>query len=149
MATKRPQPAAVKGAGAKTKTRPSLRPADTPGVFLNDLNVPCDERGIALDFLQLRNLDRANYGAVIDDTVDSPAKYLKALALDPRMSTLIRMDAAKAAAPYFDRRAPISVDGGVGTDGTVQPINMAMLAALPQKELEAALALFTKLGVAL
>jgi hypothetical protein len=78
--------------------------------------------------------------------VDSPAKYLKAVALDPRMSTAVRIDAAKAAAPYFDRKTPVSVDGGLGDDGAVQPVNMALLASMPKAELEAALAVLAKLG---
>ena len=168
MATKRPQGAAAKAADAKTSAAPKqppkaaartasapakaalvLYPTDTPGAFRNEKGVLCDERGIALDFLQLKTLDRAQLGAVIDDTVDTPAKYLKAVALDPRLSTAVRIDAAKAAAPYFDRKTPMSVDGGLGEDGAAQPINMAVLASMPKAELEAALALLAKLGVAI
>jgi hypothetical protein len=165
MATKRPQGAAAKAAEASVDASPKqpptrprraasasptpasgLYPSDTPGAYLNDRGVLCDERGIALDFLQLKTLDRARLGAVIDDAVDSPAKYLKAVALDPRMSTAVRIDAAKAAAPYFDRKTPVSVDGGLGDDGAVQPVNMALLASMPKAELEAALAVLAKLG---
>lgn len=166
MATKHPQGAAAKAADAKAKASPQqpltpkgraasapakpaagLTATDTPGAYLNDRGVPCDERGIALDFLQLKTLDRARLGAVIDDTVDSPAKFLKAVALDPRMSTAVRVDAAKAAAPYFDRKTPVSVDGGLGEDGAAQPLNLAVLATMPKAELQAALVLLAKLGV--
>lgn len=150
MATKRPQGAAEKAADAKTKRAPTLRPTDTPGVFLNDLNVPCNERGVAHSLLALRNLDRSNLSDVIDELPDSPAKYLKAVALDPRNPQYVRVDAAKAAAPYFDRKQPASVDGGVGEDGEAIPlIDLQLLAKLPQKKLEAALTLLNELGVKL
>lgn len=159
MATKRPQGAAEKAAEAKAKAPPKQPPkpvasaaltcTDTPGVFRNAKGVLCDESGIALDLLQLRSQDRARFGAVIDDTIDTPAKFLKAVALDPLQPLSVRVDAAKAAAPYFDRKTPVSVDGGAGPDGAPMPVNMAVLANMPQKELESALALLTKLGVAL
>lgn len=169
MATKRPQGAAEKAADAKTtvppkqppKPKPSVASAaskasppqltltETPGVFRNTKGVLCNEAGIAIDLLQLRTMDRARFGAIIDGEVDTPAKFLKAVALDPLQSLFTRIYAAKAAAPYFDRKTPVSVDGGAGPDGAPLPVNMAVLASMPQKELEAALALLTKLGVAL
>ena len=166
MATKRPQGAAGKAADANVKAAPKQPPkqparsapapskapvltsTETPGVFRNSKGILCNDAGIAIDLLQLRTMDRARFGAIIDGEIDTPAKFLKAVALDPLQPLMVRIDAAKSAAPYFDRKTPVSVDGGLGTDGSPTPVNLAVLASMSKAELESALVLLSKLGVA-
>jgi hypothetical protein len=122
MPAKRPQPHTAPHAEAKNVAPAGLRCSDTPGVFLNSFNVPCDERGVALSFQQVRDADRKALGDVSDSVVDTPAKFLAAVALDPRNPMWMRIDAAKAAAPYTDRKMPTSIDGGLGPEGAPQPL---------------------------
>lgn len=114
----------------------SLRETDVPGVYLNSRNVRVDERGIAISFLTLKQKDEERWEEVIGGRVDSPAKLLKAVALDPRQPLFSRVDAAKSAAPYFDRKQPQALDGGLGDDGKVVPLFDAdKLKGLTTKEL--------------
>lgn len=66
-----------------------------------------------LSFLQLKQKEDKAHIEVLGHPVATPAQYLKAVALDPRVSMGVRLDAAKAAAPYTDRKMPSAVDGGV------------------------------------
>lgn len=149
MATKRTQRAASEPAEAKTKRGPTLRPTDTEGVFLNEFNMPCDARGVALSFQALKRIDRDKLQEVDDDAVDgSPARFLKAVSLDPRMPMAVRIDAAKAAAPYFDRKMPLALDGG--TDPEAKPL-VALQGAIDKlnvTELQTLLSLLNKAGIA-
>lgn len=148
MATnQRAKRAAQEPAEAKKQPNPKLRATDTEGVFLNEFNVPVDEDGIALKFSALKRIDRAKLYEVNDESVDSPAKLLKAIALDPRQPMYVRIDAAHKAAPYFDRKAPIGIDGGLSPNGDVKPLNLSALDGMSRAELTAALALLAKLGV--
>jgi hypothetical protein len=115
-------------------------------VYLNAFNVPCDADGLALGFATLKALDRAKLAEVIDESADTPAKFLKALALDPRQPMAVRFEAAKAAAPYFDRKAPVAIDGGLDDAGKAQPLNFAVLDELPKAKLLEMLGLLGKMG---
>jgi len=147
VADKRPQEGPSPQEEHEIALANGLAPTDVPGVYLSRSNVRVNYQGVWVDFINLKTADRVYRGAVIDGDVDSPAKFLKSVALDPTQPLLLRIDAAKAAAPYFDRKTPIAVDGGADAAGVAQPLNMSVLAAMPTAELKAALALLTKLGV--
>lgn len=136
------------GAGASFRNIPGLVPTDTPGVYLNSLRIPVNAAGVALTFLQVKRLDSERFEAVIGEPVDTPAKFLKAVSLDPRIGMGVRIDAAKAAAPYTDRKMPIAVDGGLGADGAAVPLfDLSKLKGMPTEDIATMLALLKKNGV--
>lgn len=122
-------------------------PSDIPGVWLNSFNIPVDQDGVALTFKQVKERDVARFQEVLGEPADTPAKFLKAVSLDPRQPLVVRMEAAKAAAPYSDRRQPQAIDGGVGEGGAVTPLfDMTKLGGLSDSELAALKALLAKAG---
>jgi acyl-CoA reductase-like NAD-dependent aldehyde dehydrogenase len=110
--------------GKKTEW-PALAPTGVDGVFRNGAGCLVNKDGILLSLLDSRKAEAQDFG----EAVDSPAKFLKAVALDPRAPLATRLEAAKAAAPYTDRKQPTGVDGGVGPDG--QPLPIAIEITLP------------------
>lgn len=136
-------------AGELPAEEPTLRPTGTPGVYLNRMNALVDRNGVALSFKDVLRKDKDNMRDVIGVEVDTPAKLLKAVALDPRFRMGLRIDAAKNAAPYFDRKMPTAIDGGVNPDGTSIPLfDASKLQGLDSKELKTMLALMEKAGLA-
>lgn len=136
------QGASSKAAEAKAPGVNSLTPTETPGVFRNASGILVNEAGVFIGLLAARKAEAEDLGVVLDgDTVDSPAKLLKAVALDPRLPLETRMDAANKAAPYFDRKQPIGVDGGVDPNGVAKPIALDVtakaVAGLSDEELSA------------
>lgn len=89
-----------------------LRATSTPGVYLNGANIMVDGDGVMLDYADIKSKDQARFEKILGSPVDTPAKLLKAVALDPQLPLAVRVDSAKAAAPYFDRKKPIGIDGG-------------------------------------
>lgn len=124
----------------------SLRETDVPGVYLNSLNMRVNENGVALTFLQVKEADEARFERVIGSRVDTPAKLLKAVALDPTMNLAVRIDSAKSAAPYFDRKMPVALDGGIDPNsGAVVPLfDTTKLGGLSTAELKALKGLIAK-----
>lgn len=126
-----------------------LVPTDTPGVYLNSLRIPVNAAGVALTFLQVKSLDEDRFAAVIGEAADTPAKFLKAVSLDPRIGMATRIDAAKAAAPYTDRKMPVAVDGGVDASGKSVPLfDHSRVDHMSSEDIKALLALLKKNGAA-
>lgn len=124
-----------------------LKPTRTPGVFLNRMGVLVDKDGSALALKDVLRRDKADLSEVAGATVDTPAKLLKAVSMDPRLPLGLRVDAAKSAAPYFDRKQPQAIDGGVNPDGTVVPLlDAGKLQGLSDKELQQLRVLLEKAG---
>lgn len=88
--------------------------------------------------MDAKKADADDLASVVGHEVTTPAQYMKAVALDPRVPLATRLEAAKAAAPYTDRKQPMALDGGLNTDGTPRPIQLemtdAMIAALTPEE---------------
>lgn len=107
------QPVAPKAAAPKVAAAPlrALRPTTIEGVFLNRAGVHVDSRGVALSFRELKERDEAHFADVLGTPAATPAELLKAVALDPRQPFACRIDAAKAAAPYFTPKR-VAVQGG-------------------------------------
>jgi hypothetical protein len=111
-----------------------LRKTTTPGVYMNTAGVLVDANGVMLDFKTVQERDQERFERVIGEKVDTPAKLLKAVSLDPTMPLAVRIDAAKSAAPYTDRKKPIGIDGG--EDGKpVALMSMRDLRGLSSEEL--------------
>lgn len=120
-----------------------LTPTDKDGVFRNRAGILVDESGILLAFGAMKNAEAELDEQILGGPVDTPAKLLKRVALDPRQPMFLRLDAAKAAAPYFDRKTPVAIE----TKNEDTSIDIAAVAALPRKEREALLITLSKLGV--
>ena len=133
MATRKPSTQGTKPARRGTSAHAeakkpggfTLTPTDVDGVFRNSAGILVDKSGIALSLLRAVQAERADMASVLDgQDVRTPAQFLKAVSLDPRLPLPTRVEAAKAAAPYTDRKMPQGVDGGVGSDGQPLPIHL-------------------------
>lgn len=87
-----------------------LTKTQTPGVYVNSAGVLVDVNGVMLDFKTVQEKDQERFERVIGEKVDTPAKLLKAVALDPTQPLDRRMEAAKAAAPYTDKKVPTKME---------------------------------------
>ena len=159
MATKRaqeaasPAPRASKSKGAKATPKRRSSSSEEQAPRLNDKGVYVDANGVAVTFKKLKEAEDEKAFEVIGELADSPAKLLKAVALDPRVNLAVRIDAAKAAAPYFDRKQPTSVDGGVDPEtGKPVPLGSDMKMAekvgkLTDDELKTLMQLAKRMGL--
>lgn len=133
---------------AQSEDPTRLRPTDVEGVFLNSLGIPVNKAGVALSLGKLREAEDAHYSTLVGGAIDSPAKFLKAVALDPKTPKLTRIDAAKAAAPYYDRKMPMAIDGGLDPDGKAVPLfDPAKMRGLSTEELRQLQTLIKKGGL--
>lgn len=125
-----------------------LRPSATPGVYLNALNVPCNELGVALSFMEVKRRDVQSLEEAAGRPVNTPAEFLSAVAMDPRQPMPVRIDAAKSAAPYTDRKQPVAVDGGLDPNGAPMPLfDSLKLKGVPKEKLLALMALLQECGL--
>lgn len=110
-----------------------LRKTTTPGVYINSAGIMVDQNGIALSFQKVKKADDARWGEILGKPLETPAELLKAVALDPSKPLAMRIDAAKSAAPYTDRKKPIGIDGG--KDGAPILMSIKELRGLPMEAL--------------
>lgn len=120
-------------------TRPGLSKTDVPGVWRTADGIQCDEYGVALDFKSIKRKDDERFAEVTGAAPTNPAELLRAIALDPRNSLAIRMDAATKAAPYFNPKL-VAMQGVAGG----APIAVANLGTLTKEQLTAYEALLTQ-----
>lgn len=125
---------------------PHLRPTTTPGVFLNPAGLMVDERGVLLSWARATETEAATAERILGHPITTPAQVLKRYALDPTMPLSVRLDAAKAAAPYYDMRMPLRVEGDMRNTSNLDP---AKLAAMPRTDRETLLTLLRKCGAEL
>lgn len=122
---------------------------DLPGVYRNTKGEHVDARGVRIDFLKLKELDdeRWREASPTGDAPTTPAELLRAAAFDPRNSLDVRLKAANQAAPYFDMRMPLRVEGEMEHTGMI--VDPAKLSAMSRGDRESLLKLLKKLGVSL
>jgi hypothetical protein len=118
-------------------------------VFTNADGAKVDERGVLMSIRALQQAELVRDEDILNEPVTTPAQLLKRVALDPTLPLHVRMSAATAAAPYFDRKMPLALEGGdadkpIRTESSVLLKN---LNALDGEERRAALTLLEKLGV--
>jgi len=127
--------------------RDLLRSTGTPGVFANKMGVLVDASGVALSLSSLRKADAERFEAVLGEVIDTPVKFMRAVTLDPRTPLPIRLDAAKSAAPYTDRKMPTAIEGSTpGSPVAVDLLSGLNSAALSTKERASLIALLTKMS---
>lgn len=90
----------------------ALQKTTTPGVYVNRAGIMVDKNGVALNFNQVKDKDDERWKQILGKPVETPAELLKAVSLDPTKPLAMRIDAAKSAAPYTDRKKPVGIDGG-------------------------------------
>lgn len=142
----RPPPTRRKTSTPKTEADapplPHLTPTGEPGVFTNAMGQRVDANGVLLRFLTPDNEEE--YGAkLIGGPVDTPAKVMQRIALDPLLPLSLRLDAAKGAAPYFDKKKPIAIEQK--NDDNV--FDVAAIAALPRAKRIEMLRMLGEVGV--
>lgn len=102
-----------------------------------------DSRGVLLSWSEVRSRERALDTEIIGEPADTPAKFLKRVALDNRIALATRLDAAQRAAPYFDAKMPLKFEGGAVVGG----LDIAALSNLPREKRVALLDLLKEIGV--
>lgn len=107
-----------------------LTAADTEGVFFNERGVAVDKNGVALAFKALKKRDEDHRAEVLGHQVKEPHEFMKAVCMDPRYSLAVRMDAAKAAAPYFAAKKDGGGPGGSNSLLEPEEAAAAILAAV-------------------
>jgi hypothetical protein len=123
-----------------------LRPTDAFGVWRNSYGDLTDEGGVLLSFKALSTRHLENETRVLGKAAETPAEVMKMVAMDRLMPLALRLDAAKAAAPYYDRKKPQAIDGGEDPDNPKEglPIKMQNLRGLSADELASLSALLEK-----
>ena len=81
-----------------------LAPSDVPGVYRNRQGVLVDENGVKVTFKDVKAADTAQLERAVHGADHEPAFLLRAWSNDPTLPRAVRMDAAKAAAPYYSPR---------------------------------------------
>lgn len=125
------------------KPLPHLAATDRPGVYLNSNGAFVDSNGVLLSLAALGDAEAALDEAILGKKVETPAELMKRIALDPRLPLTMRLDAAKGAAPYYDKKTPIATEN-TNVDKTM---DLAVLAKLPKGQRAELLALLKGLGV--
>lgn len=134
---------------AGADSRPFIRATDLPGVYLNADGAQVNEAGVLMS-LQAVKAAEADLIEELGEPPQSPAQFLKRVALDPRMPLTTRITTAIAAAPYFDRKMPLGLEGGdpsrpLRTEATSTLLtNLERLTAEERRE---ALAVLERLGI--
>lgn len=132
-------------ASSSEATFPHLFATDKPGVYRNSSGSLVGENGVLLSLNFLADAEALLDEEIIGKRVETPAELLKRIALDPRQPLLIRLDAAKAAAPYFDRKTPTSLE----TKNEDLSLDIAKIAAMPKAERLKLLDTLRNLGVSI
>jgi hypothetical protein len=172
MATRAPQPKAASSTTARSKgaasakgkagpktadkaesaigpepLKPWLRPTELPGIFLNKDGAKVTEDGVLVSIRRAKQVE-AEVIVELGEPATTPAGFLKNIALNPTLPLHTRMQAAIAAAPYYDKKKPLGIEGSDGPpiqtehQGTL----IKALNSLPAEERRAALVVLEKLG---
>lgn len=105
-------------------------------MYRNRVGTLVDRFGVMLSFAALNARHVEHETQVLGKEAETPAEVLKLAALDRTLPLSTRVDAAKHAAPYYDRKKPVAVDGGEDPEtGKPQPILVKNLRGLSDSEL--------------
>lgn len=145
---KTPRIAVPGGKQSATKSdapSPLLRLTATadPEVFLNSSGMLVNAKGVWVGLAKSQETEEAAEIRVLGEKADTPAKVMKRIALDTALPLGMRLDAAKNAAPYFDKKTPVAVEQ-TNQDFT---LDLAAIAKLPRPERIALLKTLEKMGV--
>jgi hypothetical protein len=122
---------------------PHLTPTKDPEIFINAAGSLVDRHGILLSLSRNARPENERAQELIGEPIDSPAKLLKFIALDPTQPMLLRLDAAKAAAPYFDKKTPVAIEN----KNEDFSLDMVAISALPREKRLEILRVLKDLGV--
>lgn len=122
---------------------PHLRATANPDIFLNASGAEVDRHGILLTLSRTAKPESERAQEIIGEPIDSPAKLLKFVALDSSLPMLMRLDAAKAAAPYFDKKTPVAIE----SKNEDFSLDMIAISALPREKRLEILRVLRDLGV--
>jgi hypothetical protein len=122
---------------------PHLTPTKDPEIFVNAAGSHVDRYGILLSLSRTAKSEDERAEEIIGERIDSPAKLLKFIALDPSQPMMLRLDAAKAAAPYFDKKTPVAIESKVEDFA----LDMVAISALPRDKRLEILRVLRDLGV--
>lgn len=123
--------------------QPGLAATDKPGIYVNEAGAYVDSNGVLASFAALGAAEAALDEQILGKKVETPAELMKRIALDPRLPLTMRLDAAKGAAPYYDKKTPIATEN-TNVDKTM---DLTMLAKVPKEKRAELLALLKGLGV--
>lgn len=150
MARRASPPSAEEAESAVAKHAPDDRRRSTTGRGLPhsawEPGTSGNPAGRPKGVISYRDLLTAEDRARIADAAGcTPLQYLLSVMLDQESPQGVRLDAAKAAAPYMHRKMPIAVELPNAAPG----LDVAKLLALPRADREALLSLLQRAGVQL
>lgn len=127
----------------------NLRKTDVPGVFRNQDGALVNESNVLMSLRQVQAAEQDRALEVLGEEVSSPAMLLKRVALDPTLPLSMRLSAAVSAAPYYDRKMPVAIEGGDPDKPmrTETKLTLSRLNGLEPAERKLALDLLEKLGL--
>lgn len=102
-----------------------------------------DEKGVWVGYAKAKETEEEAELRILGEKADTPAKVMKRIALDPTLPLVVRLDAAKSAAPYYDKKTPVAVE----TKTEDFSIDLAKVAALPRAKRIALLDALKEMGV--
>lgn len=120
-----------------------LTPTDDPNVFINAAGMLVDEKGVWVGYAKAKETEEEAELRILGEKADTPAKVMKRIALDPTLPLVVRLDAAKSAAPYYDKKTPVAVE----TKTEDFSIDLAKVASLPRAKRIALLDALKEMGV--
>lgn len=133
-----------------TEALPLRRRTDLPGVWLNQEGAQVDEAGVLLSLRRVKAIEAEHHEAVAESPVpSSPAHFLWLQVLDPLLPLSTRIGCATSAAPYFDRKMPLALEGGDPSRPIKSESSVAIgqLEKLSLTERKSAIALLEKIGL--
>ena len=149
--TSRKAPASNRGIGRKANVAAAdaaqpvvpLARTDLPGIYRNTSGAFTDERGIPVSWERIKQADADRWVEAVGSVPKTPAQLMAAMAMDPRHSLEFRLNAARLAAPYTDRKMPLMIEASA----TVGGMDLASLAGMSTEDRQALLDLLKKAGV--
>jgi hypothetical protein len=109
-----------------------------------------DEHGVLVSIRRVKAIEADHVAVVAEQpTIDSPAGFLLNVVRDPTLPLSTRISAAVSAAPYFDRKMPLALEGGDPGRPIKSESSVALghLQKLPLAERKMAIALLEKIGL--